>query len=68
MANENGNGKLRISPSVLAQIAIWLVSVLLAYGALSTRIAVVEDRVQRFGTDISEIKADIKTLLRRGND
>jgi hypothetical protein len=48
-----------------AQVIAWLVGVLLAYGALSTRVAVTEARVSTIQDDMREIKADIKQLLQR---
>jgi len=57
------NGRIKVSVSLLMQIAVWLVSVLLAYGALSTRLSVLEDRYERMVNDVSEIKSDVKRLL-----
>lgn len=42
-----------------------LISVLLAYGVMETRLAVLESRVNGFDTALAEIRSDIKTLLVR---
>lgn len=55
----------RVSWSVLSTIGIWIVSILLAWGVVQTRVAVLEERVDQLRSDISEIKSDIKILLRR---
>ena len=50
----------------LAQtVAIWLVSALLAWGVVQTRLAVLEDRQERLVEDVREIKGDLKALLRQ---
>ena len=56
----------RVSWSVLSTIGIWLVSILLAWGVVQTRVAVLEERVDQIRADLAELKADVKTLLRRG--
>ena len=65
MADSNGNGRLKVSWEVIATVVAWLVGGILAYGALDARIAVLEDRYLRMQTDLSEIKADVKTLIQR---
>lgn len=62
---ESGNGR-KLSYTVLQVIAVWLVSALLAYGVVQTRLAVLEERVMRLLEDVSEIRADVKELIRRG--
>lgn len=57
--------KFRLSPQAVVQIVAWIISVLLAYGAINTRVTVIEDRVDRLTADVSEIKNDVKTLLQR---
>lgn len=59
------NGRIRVNPAVLVQIVAWLVSILLAYGALNARISVLETKYDQQARDISEIKADVKQLLKR---
>ena len=56
----------KVSWSVLSTIGIWLVSILLAWGVVQTRVAVLEERVDQIRADLAELKADVKTLLRRG--
>lgn len=51
--------------SIAAQFIAWLVGVLLAYGALNTRISVTEANVSTIQQDMREIKTDVKTLLQR---
>ena len=55
----------RVSWSVLSTIGIWIVSALLAWSVVQTKVAVLEERVDQIRTDLAELKADIKTLLRR---
>jgi len=55
----------KVSWSVLSTIGIWLVSILLAWGVVQTKVAVLEERVGQLRADLAEIKADVKTLLRR---
>ena len=50
---------------LLMQLAVWLISMVLAYSALSERITRWEERTNTFATDLHEIKSDVKTLLRR---
>ena len=65
MAEQQTNGRIRVSPSVVAQVVAWLVAALLTYGAINARVAVVEDRVNAIKEDLSEIRADVKQLLRK---
>jgi hypothetical protein len=51
--------------TVAVQVIAWLVGVLLAYGALSTRVAVTEAKVSTIQDDMREIKGDVKQLLQR---
>lgn len=57
--------RLRVNYALLLQLLLILVSVALAYGRLNERISLLEDRYLRTSTDISEIKSDVKELLRR---
>ena len=57
--------KFKLSTQTVLTVVAWIVSVLLAYGALNTRVSLVEERVDRLTADVSEIKTDVKTLLRR---
>lgn len=47
-----------------AQIGVWVVLVLLAYGTVNTRLQVLEVKYDRIAQDISEMRADVKALLR----
>jgi hypothetical protein len=63
--NGNGNGRFKVSGQTLLQLAVWLVSIMLAYGALNERISVLEVKYDRMQQDLGEIKGDVKQLLRR---
>lgn len=65
MSTENGNGKLRIDPSLAVQLIVWLVAAVLTYGAINARVAVVESQMDTLRSDLNEIKQDVKSLLRR---
>ena len=62
------NGRVRIGWDVARQLVIWVAAVLLAYGAMNVRVAVLETRVDTMRTDIAEIKADVKALLQQGRE
>lgn len=49
---------------LIAQVGVWVVLVLLAYGELNTRLQVLEVKYDRIAEDISEMRADVKALLR----
>lgn len=53
---------------VSAQVAMWLVIVLLAYGTINTRLQVLEVKYDRIAQDISEMRADVKMLLQMQRD
>lgn len=59
------NGRIKLDPTVAIQIVAWIVAALLTYGAINARVAVVEDKMQRFQDDVREIKSDVKELLRQ---
>ena len=59
------NGRIKVSWEVIVTVIAWLIGGVLAYGSLDARISVLEDRNLRMQTDLSEIKADVKQLLRR---
>lgn len=61
------DGSLKIRWDVVVTVVAWLVTVMLAYGALDGRIRVLEDRNSRIDGDIREIKADVKSLLQHGS-
>ena len=60
---ETDNGRLKWVP-LLLWIFTTLVSVTLAYGAVTNRLSVLEVKYDRVYQDISEIKQDVKQLLR----
>ena len=61
----NGNGqRIKITGPQLMQLAVWLVTIMLAYGALSERITRLEERYDRLASDVAEMKGDIKLLVR----
>lgn len=47
------------------QLAVYLVAIVLAYSALSERIARMEERQTLVQDEVRDIKADVKVLLRR---
>ena len=57
--------KIRVSWAVLHTLAIWIVSALLAWSVVQSRVAVLEERADQLRSDLQEIKIDVKTLLRR---
>lgn len=68
MADEtNGNGgtKIRQWAPVIFWIASTLVTVTLAYGAVTNRLSVLETKYDRIAEDLRDIKADLKILLHR---
>lgn len=64
MAEPNGNGTARVRVSFETVIG-WIVAALLAYAATTARVAVLEAQYGRIVQDISEIKADVRTLTAR---
>lgn len=63
---QNGNGKVRIDPSIALQIVAWVVAVIVAYGMVRADVAVLQTKYDRLAQDISEIKTDVRELLNRG--
>jgi hypothetical protein len=59
------DNRISVSWSILHTLAVWLVSGLLAWSVVQSRIAVLEERVDQLRTDLAEIKSDIKILIRR---
>lgn len=53
----------RLSWQVATQIGIWLISVMLAYGLINTRLQVLEVKYDRITQDIQEMKADLKQVI-----
>lgn len=59
------NGRIKVSYSAAAQVIGWLVAALLTYGAINARVSVVESQVQDMKEAVTEIRSDVKTLLRK---
>jgi F0F1-type ATP synthase membrane subunit b/b' len=59
------NGRLRIAPGTVVQIVVYVIALVLTYGALDKRIAALEIKYDRIAQDLAEIKADTKQLLQR---
>lgn len=53
-----------ITFSHVAIVAAWLVSAMVTYAAASARFAVLESEVQRMKLDVTEIRGDVKSILR----
>jgi hypothetical protein len=47
------------------QLIIWLVAALLTYSAMNSRMAVLEVEVANMRAELSDMRADVKVLLRR---
>lgn len=62
---KESNGRLKIDPRLLVSIAGWLVSIMLAWGYVNTKLAVVESKVERLQQDMTDMRGDIRTLLGR---
>jgi hypothetical protein len=60
---DRGRSRYDWTTAALTGVA-WLVAVLLAYGAVDARVAVLEDRYERIREDLSEIKGDLKAIRR----
>lgn len=56
---------IRLTWSFALQVGVWIITVMLAYGALNERISVLEYKYDRMQQDLSEIKGDVKILVRR---
>lgn len=70
--DEGRNGRVRIPAPVfygLIAVAGWALSAYIGYAAaanaMNARVSVLESQYQQIKYDISDIKADVKTLLRR---
>lgn len=60
-----GTERVNVSWSILQTLAVWLVSGLVAWSVVQSRVAVLEDRVQLLIEDVREMRSDIKILIRR---
>jgi hypothetical protein len=54
-----------VTVKVLLVLIGWIVAALMAYSAFDSRVARLEDRYDRIQVDISEVKGDVKQLLRQ---
>ena len=57
------NGKVKIDPTLAVQAVVWVVGVLLAYGAINADVAVLQTKYDLMMTDVQEIKVDLRELL-----
>lgn len=65
MSGDQSNGRIKLTwPQIVAFIG-WLAMAFLAYGAVDTRVKVLEDRYDRLFQDVREMKADLKFLVQR---
>jgi hypothetical protein len=61
--NGNGNGRVMINwQSLVAFIATWLVTAILAYGAIDARVKVLESSYERLLQDMRDIKSDVREV------
>lgn len=61
MLDRDERGRLRVNWQTVAG---WMIAAMLAYGAVEARVRVLEDRYDRIISDISDIRTDVKVLLR----
>lgn len=61
----NGNGRWKVEQGTVLQLVMLAVAAFMAYSAINARVAVVESQMQQFRGDLTEIKSDVKSLLRR---
>lgn len=54
----------RFGWNTLVQLIVWLITLMLAYGNINTRLQVLEVKYDRMTQDVQEIKGDVKELLR----
>lgn len=59
------NGRIKIDKTTAVQVIAWIVAALLTYGAINARVAVVESQVNDMKEALTEIRQDVKTLLRK---
>lgn len=63
MSETNGNGKLRIDPGFALQIIVYVVGLAMAYGAISSRVAVVETKQEHQQDRMERMESKIDQLL-----
>lgn len=61
----NGDKGFSISWSTFMNVVGWVVAALLTYSAINARVSVVENEVKTIRENMTEMKNDVKTLLRK---
>ena len=61
--NGNGNGKLRIDPTVALQMIAWIIAAVFTYGAISSRVAVVESKQSDTDRRMERIEDKVDHIL-----
>lgn len=61
----NGEKGFSISWSTFMNVVGWVVAALLTYSAINARVSVVENEVKTIRENMTEMKNDVKTLLRK---
>lgn len=61
------NGRLKFNASVVIQIAVYLVTIMLGYAAVTSRLAVVETKQSDTERRLFSIENKIDVLLSRGD-
>lgn len=59
------NGRFKVSWTQVVVLVGWLVTALMAYGAVDSRVKVLEDRYDRLFQDVKDIKSDVRYLVER---
>ena len=57
----------RLSTQAVVQLVVWLVTVMLAYSAITSRLSVLEVRYDLTAQTITELRQDVKELLSRSS-
>ena len=63
--NEYQIGNVRFSTSELIRVAVWVVTIMLAYGALSERISVLETKYDNLSYQLQKIDDKLDRILNR---
>jgi hypothetical protein len=56
--------KTPVSLALVGLVVGWIVAAMMAYSAFDSRVAVIENQMQQFRSDVAEMKGDVKQLLR----
>lgn len=59
------NGRIRVDPSVAMQVIAWIVGVLLVYGAVNTRVSVLETKYDGLKEQLNVINLKLDRLVER---